>query len=62
MPKRELFDLNCTIAAETPAAVLINDGINKVWLPRSQIEIDERGDGTFDISMPVWLAKDKELI
>ena len=42
----------------TTLAVRFYDGERVVWLPRSQIEIND--DGT--VSMPEWLAKEKELI
>jgi len=33
-----------------------------IWLPLSQIEIDEQANGTCVVSMPEWLAMDKGLI
>jgi hypothetical protein len=42
----------------TDLAVQFYDGERTVWLPRSLIEIND--DGT--VSMPEWLAKEKELI
>lgn len=33
-----------------------------VWLPLSQIEIEEKGGDTVEVTMPEWLAKDKGLI
>jgi len=43
---------------ETQMAVLVtNLNDEKVWLPKSQIEIHED-----TIEMPTWLAEDKELI
>jgi hypothetical protein len=41
----------------TPLAVQFYDGQRVVWLPRSLIEINDDG-----VSMPEWLAKEKELI
>lgn len=46
------------IRAHKALAVRFHDGQRTVWLPRSQIEIN--GDGT--ISLPEWLAEEKELI
>ena len=47
---------------ETKAAWLVNDGDKDVWLPKSQCEI-EMGKGTDCIvTLPEWLAKEKELI
>jgi len=52
----------CTITAEleheTALAYLIDDGEQKVWVPKSQVE--DNGDGTF--TMPLWLAKDKGFV
>jgi hypothetical protein len=42
----------------TALAVQFYDGERTVWLPRSQIEIND--DGT--VSMPEWLAMEKGLI
>jgi hypothetical protein len=42
----------------TELAVQFYDGERTVWLPRSQIEIND--DGT--VSMPEWLAQEKGLI
>lgn len=34
-----------------------------IWLPLSQIEVGEKGaNGTCEVSVPEWLAKDKGLI
>lgn len=56
--KSDLIDIAVEIKWETKMAVQVSDGIRTVWLPRSQVEIN--GDGT--VTMPEWLAKDKELI
>jgi hypothetical protein len=55
---RELIDIACTVLHETDKAYLIDDGARKVWLPKSQCEKNE--DGT--VTLPMWLAKEKELI
>ncbi len=55
--RSNLVDLAGEIMAQTEKAIQFFDGDRKVWLPRSQIEIND--DGT--ITMPEWLAKDKEL-
>lgn len=56
--RNELVDIAGEVRAETEKAVQFNDGTRSVWLPRSQIEIND--DGT--ITLPEWLALDKELI
>jgi hypothetical protein len=59
MPGRnELVDVAGEIRAQTEKAIHFYDGSRTVWLPRSQIEIND--DGT--VTMPEWLALDKELI
>lgn len=50
------------ILKETDAAYLFDiygDGEKEVWIPKSQIELDEE-DCTFNI--PRWLAEEKGLI
>lgn len=48
---------------ETDLAYLFSDGINKFWLPKSQvIEIDQVGTMTYKIIIPEWLAIKKEII
>jgi hypothetical protein len=65
MAKRELCDVTMQLHHETPGAVLVSDDgdrDNAKWLPRSQIEIEEKGDGVVVITLPVWLAKQEGLI
>jgi hypothetical protein len=60
--KREV-QLDLLISHETDAAVLVSNGIIEVWLPKSQISIEySRVGGLNAITMPEWLAIDKELI
>lgn len=55
---RKTVKLALDIEAETQLAVLVtNLEDEKVWLPKSQIEIN--GD---HLEVPEWLATDKELI
>lgn len=54
----ELIDIAAEKRGETEKAFRIYDGKVTVWVPKSQVE--DNGDGTF--TMPMWLAKDKELI
>lgn len=49
----------------TEKAVLFDDGVTQVWLPRSQIEIEYPPDapsGMATVTMPEWLAHEKGLI
>lgn len=65
---RELADLTLTFHHETDAAVLVSDDgdrDNAVWLPKSQIEMDNdnpREGDSVEVTLPYWLAKEKELV
>lgn len=61
MPKPALTDISGELVApfETDLAWRFFDGARVVWLPKSQVEWDPN-DKT--MTMPIWLAKDKELI
>lgn len=65
--RSDLIEVACKIVRRTDKAVGVTDGTidmdldgkdKIVWLPKSQIEIND--DGT--ITMPEWLAKEKGLI
>lgn len=58
MPKSELFDFSATLIHETKLAYLLDDGANKVWLPKSQCE--DNKDGTWTTALR--LAKEKGLV
>lgn len=55
----ELTDIAGEVLHETAAAYRFYDGKTTVWLPKSQCEWD--GDSAV-MTLPLWLAKDKELI
>jgi hypothetical protein len=50
------------IKHETDDAILVNDGVNEIWLPKSQIEIDYVNETDAQITLPEWLAIDKGII
>ena len=54
----DLIDIAGEIRAETEKAIQFFDGDVVVWLPRSQIEVND--DGT--VTMPEWLAIEKGLV
>lgn len=65
MGKSNLVDLDMQILRETEKAVLATLDVpdNGVWLPKSQIEIQDTViEGIVSIALPEWLAKDKGLI
>jgi len=48
---------------ETDLAYCFYDGIDYVWLPKSQIiEIEQVTTATYRVLIPEWLAKAKEII
>jgi len=47
---------------EIPDAILVTDGFNDVWLPKSQIKMQHVKDNDFKIKMPHWLAYQKGII
>lgn len=65
MAKNDPIEIACELHGSTPAALLISDdGERKVWIPRSQI-VDEERDlrgRLVGITIPEWLAEEKELI
>ncbi len=65
---RQLYDFNVHIEQVTPKALLVNDGVMEVWLPKSQIQCFEHtineleaGDTT-TLMIEEWLAIDKGFI
>jgi len=60
----QLIDVTVQILARTEKAVMItDDGKRHIWLPLSQIEIEmKKDDELAEITLPEWLAKEKELI
>lgn len=67
MPKKELVDLRMIIKHKTGAAYLVapeTDQSREIWLPRSQVECerDAMHPHIFIVTMPEWLAIEKELV
>lgn len=60
MPRKEIDDFNFKFHRETEKAICVSEGSdNEFWLPKSQIEYEMRNDGSVDVTMPIWLAKEK---
>ncbi len=58
-------DIDVQLLHETDRAVLVTLDVpeNGVWLPKSQVEIEESGiEGIMTVTLPEWLALDKGLI
>ncbi len=63
--KSNIVDIDVEVTARTAKAVLVHTGIKEkaIWLPLSQIEIEETGIGEiFTVTLPEWLALEKGLI
>lgn len=61
--KSNLVDVACILKHETKAAYLVNGGDCDIWLPKSQCEVELDKDGkTCIVTLPEWLALEKELI
>ena len=61
---KELIELSLDLVKMSNEALLVSDGDNEAWLPKSLIEYDEepdRGD-SIDIKLPEWLAIEKGFI
>lgn len=64
--RSNLVDVAAVRMAETDSAILVSETgerENAVWLPKSQIEVENAGHANFvTVTMPDWLAKAKGLI
>lgn len=48
---------------ETDKGYLVFDGINEIWIPRSQIKrLRKVRDNDFEIEVPLWLAEKEGII
>jgi hypothetical protein len=59
MADRPLIDLAGDVRGETDRAYYFNDGTRMVWLPKSQCQWDQ---SERVLTLPEWLAREKELI
>lgn len=62
MGRQEHFEITVTLMATTESAIQVDDGTTTTWLPKSQIEYEKNPDGTYTVTAPEWLLKDKGLI
>ena len=62
--KSDLVDIEVRVVYETVDAYLVDHGGNaNVWLPKPVAEFySEDGSFTGVVTLPEWLAKEKELI
>jgi hypothetical protein len=74
MPKKELIDISVMLRHETANAYLVTDGRTeikkgdtapselRVWVPKSQCELEIVGNKSAILTMPEWLALEKGFI
>lgn len=65
MSSQDPIEISCEFRHQTEDAVLIYDGTQEVWLPKSMLieDIGEPATGeNIEIIIPEWLAEKKELI
>ena len=65
MTKSNIIDIEGAVEARTEKAVLFHTGDKSkaVWLPLSQVEVDDTGIGGIEtVTLPMWLAQEKGLI
>ncbi len=63
--KSDLIDISVFLHHETQGAVLVSDDgeLQKAkWIPKSQCEIERQPGGTVILTLPEWLAIEKELV
>jgi hypothetical protein len=63
--KSDLIDISVFLHHETQGAVLVSDDgkLQKAkWIPKSQCEIERQPGGTVILTLPEWLAVEKELV
>ena len=61
--RSDLVEVTCVLHTSTPLALLMtNLRDEKVWVPKSQCEIEKFKKDYIVLSMPEWLAIQKDLI
>lgn len=58
----DYIEIYGVIKAITQKAILFDDGSREVWIPKSQLEDMEIKHGVAMITIPEWLAIEKELV
>lgn len=64
MSRSNLVDVEVIIVHQTDKAVLVksDEEADGVWLPLSQCEVDGEPGSVGGVTLPDWLATEKELI
>ncbi len=63
--RSDLVDVTIALKFDRPLAIGVTDpakpGGALIWLPKSKIEYVSKGKGVVEVTLPVWLAKEKGL-
>jgi hypothetical protein len=59
---KDPIQIACMIKHQTESALLIDNGDQECWLPKSVVEVDRLGDESAIVSVPKWLASRRGLI
>jgi len=63
--KSDLIDISVFLHHETKGAVLVSDDgeLQKAkWIPKSQCEVEGQSGGNLILTLPEWMADEKELV
>lgn len=62
-PDGNLVEFFCTQVSGTELAIMVTDGDNDYWIPKSQIEeTEDHGDNNLTIYIAEWLAIEKGIV
>lgn len=65
MTDARLTDITVRLVQQTERAILVcdSDDLDKaVWLPKSQVEFEEKPGGLAEVTLPEWLAIERGLV
>jgi len=58
----ENVELSVEVVHITDKAILIDEGDEQIWLPKSQIRLEHSSGNTYSVEIPEWLAMKKGLL
>ena len=60
----DIIDVVVNIRGRSDRVVTVEHGrpSKRAWLPLAHVELSSNGDGTHTLSLPEWLACEKEMI
>jgi len=66
MSKKQFFEAVCRLKHETEKAILVVDGDNEYWLPKSQVSFEHDPNSPLQdmiiVTAPEWLLKEKGML